>query len=277
MKTTSIYSSGSDGKIFQTKPPFSKPSQFRPKGWTETTLGYINEAKQLTQCILRNRKAMKRPYTWTVHININVELSPVDITNEWTKTCRTLRRKGIIALWVREPNKVNKVHYHLLIKDPISRKELSSIIEEAMPPRSQIKWRKCIQTIENEWRYAYYITKAKIRGRVRGKMVSDMHARKRRLFKANLKLKKYGGIGPFWERPKKQLWQEIKDIEQRIGEGLEKPNIKKLARHVFDMLGEYVPLQTIERSYGYWSDVPAIREWADSLFEDGNDPDDQWE
>jgi hypothetical protein len=106
------------------------------------------------------------------------------------------------------------------------------------------------------------------RGRVKGTLVNDLHARKRRLFKPNLRLKKYGEIGSFWERPKKQLWREIKDIEKQIADGLEKPNIKKLARHVYDMLGGYVPLETIERSYGYWSETPAIKDWADSLFAD---------
>jgi hypothetical protein len=40
------YSSADDGKIFQTNPVFHKPSQFKPKGWTETTSGYIREANQ---------------------------------------------------------------------------------------------------------------------------------------------------------------------------------------------------------------------------------------
>ena len=46
------YSSPDDGKIYQTKPVYSKPSIHRPKGWTETTLGYIREAKQWALCIL---------------------------------------------------------------------------------------------------------------------------------------------------------------------------------------------------------------------------------
>ena len=39
-----IYSSADDGKNYQTNPVYSKPSQFKPKGWTDTALGYIREA-----------------------------------------------------------------------------------------------------------------------------------------------------------------------------------------------------------------------------------------
>ena len=275
MKESPKYSSAVIGKIYQQNPPYTKRSQYPAMGWTDTILGYINEAKQLTQCILRNRRAMKRPYAWTVHINMNVELPPKTISDIWTKACRKLRTKGINALWVREPNKLNKAHYHLVIKDLIGRRQLAQIIEEAMPSRKVVMWRKCIQPIENEWRYAHYITKAKIKGRIRGRLVNDLHARKRRLFKPKLGLKKYGEIGSFWERPKKELWQEIRDIEKRIAEGLGNPNIKKLAHHVYDMLGEYVPLKTIERNYGYWSDIPAIKDWADTLFAESDTVDDE--
>jgi len=34
-------------KTFQTKPPFSKPSQFRANAWMETEQGDFNEAKKL--------------------------------------------------------------------------------------------------------------------------------------------------------------------------------------------------------------------------------------
>jgi hypothetical protein len=46
MKTTSRYSSADVGKIYQTNPVYSNPSQFKPKGWTDTTPGYIREANQ---------------------------------------------------------------------------------------------------------------------------------------------------------------------------------------------------------------------------------------
>lgn len=78
------YSSDDDGKIYQRKPTNNKPSQFKPKGWTDTVLGYVNEAKRLTLCILRNRDSMGRPNTWAAHINISSDLTPRQHADLWT-------------------------------------------------------------------------------------------------------------------------------------------------------------------------------------------------
>ena len=75
-----LYSSADDGKIYQTNPIYSKPSLHKPKGWTDSVLGYINEAKQWAMCVLRNRKLMKRSSTWAVHINLNEESPPDQIS-----------------------------------------------------------------------------------------------------------------------------------------------------------------------------------------------------
>ena len=106
-----MYDSEEPGELFQKKPPFRTASLYKPKGWTETVEGYINEAKQLAMCILHNEKAMRRSYTWAVHINMNVAMTPDQITSQWAKTCRTLRRRGIVALWVRERLYGNKSRY----------------------------------------------------------------------------------------------------------------------------------------------------------------------
>jgi hypothetical protein len=267
MKTTSRYSSDDDGKIFQTKPPFNKPSQFRAKGWTETEQGYISEAKQMTMCLLRNRRYMRRPYTWAVHININEVLPPDAIASMWPPVCRNLRRNGVVCLWVREPNRRNTVHYHLVVKNHISRKQLEQAIEKSMPSRSEVKWRKKTEEIDNEWRYCHYITKAKIKGKVKGKLVADMHRRKRRLFKAGLRFDKYGTVGNFWEagKTKKKLWDEIKETEKRIAKGLEDPDVDRLVQHVFEMMGETVPKKRSERSFGYSADFPAVQDWISQL------------
>ena len=136
-----------------------------------------------------------------------------------------------------------------------------------MPPRSEVKWRKKIESIESEWRFCHYITKAKIEGRVNGKVVADMHRRKRRLFKPNLGFDKYGTVGKFWEagKSKNKLWQEIKDAEKRIAEGMDDPDIKKLVNHVANILGESVPRSRIERSFGYWSKSLSVQKWINRL------------
>ena len=193
---------------------------------------------------------MKRPYTWAVHLNISDDLTPKEAAAQWTKTCRSLRLKGIVAIWVREPNKSNKVHYHLMVKNQIGKKQLERAIEESMPSRKLLRWRKRVEPIKNEFRLAHYLTKAKISGYIKGRQVADFHRTKRLLFKTNRAWKKYGVIGAFWERPKKKLWQEIRDIEKKIAEGLEQPNVKQYAKFLFDLVGGYVPLRQIERSIG---------------------------
>jgi hypothetical protein len=212
---------------------------------------------------------MSHDYAWAVHINLNVELSPQTMTKLWAATCRTLRRNGIVAFWVREPNKSSKVHYHLIVKNAIPKHELEGAIEKAMPQRSQVKWRKRVERIKNEWFYAHYITKAKLPGYIKKRKVEDRYARKRLLFQPHLKLKKHGSIGDFWERPKKTLWTEIREREKRIADGLEKPNVKRLARYIFEeWLGPSpgLTLKQVERSFGYWADTEETQRWIADVF-----------
>lgn len=278
MKTPSQYCSDDDGKSFQTNPVYRKPSQFRAKGWTETVEGYINEAKQWAMCINRNRKLMKRPYTWVVHLNLNEEVSPEYVSPMWNKVKRKLNAHGIICLWVREVNRLNKVHYHIIIKNRISSDDLKAAIEDSMPPRSEVMWRKRVEKIQSQWHLAYYVVKAKIAGKTRsGKFVNDLYRHKRLLFKPHLGFRKVGTIGKFWEQGKSKttMWKDIQTIEKKIAEGLENPDVVKLVDHVADMLGDAVPRSRIERSYGYWSDVESVQDWIDRLIAVDWD-DDQW-
>ena len=263
-----IYDSTDDDKIYQSKPIYSKPSHFKEKGWTESTLGYINEARQWAICVLRNRKLMRRPYTWVVHLNLNEVLPPLVVRDMWPKVCRKLNERGIVCLWVREANRLNKVHYHILIKRRISKADLANAIEDSMPSRTLAKWRKRIEPIKNEWRLVHYMFKAKLMGHSKkGDLVDDLYAKKRLLFKPHLKFKKAGTIGDFWEhgKSKKKLWNDIKAIEKRIGEGLEMPNVKRLCEHVHHLLGECVPIEKIERALGSHARWPAIQNWIDEL------------
>jgi len=136
--------------VYQKKPLRSKPSQYPAKSWTDTVEGYLNEAKQLTMCILRNRRLMRRPYTWLVTINFEVELEPSRIATLWTKISRKMREQGVVAIWVREPSRANKVHHHLLLRNPIDRANLERIVEESMPSRKQVKWHKNLKENRDE-------------------------------------------------------------------------------------------------------------------------------
>src|ERR1700722_2541988 len=156
--------------------PRDSPDQAEPTHWTDSVLGYINEAKPWAMCVLRNRKLMKRPYTWAVHINLNEEYPPDQIGPMWKKVARKLEDRGIIALWVREPNRLNKLHYHIIVKNPISMADLKKAIEDAMSPRLVVKWRKRVEPIINEWRLCHYFFKAKVKGRTKKSvLVNDLY------------------------------------------------------------------------------------------------------
>ena len=126
-----------------------------------------------------------------------------------------------------------------------------------------------MEEIENEWYYAHYMTKAKVAGFVKGRRITDLYAKKRLLFKANLGFKKYGVIGDFWEpgKTKKGLWDEIKTREKRIADGLEDYDVKRAAKYVHEFVGEAVPLEDIMRSFGYWSESPGVRRWVEKALQ----------
>lgn len=270
-----MYSSDLTEEIFQRTPAFSKPSRYKLKSWTDTIEGYLNEAKQLTFCILKNRRLLGRPYSWFLTIYIRKQMSAKDAAFMWTKACRNLRRHGIIALWVREPTKRNTIHYHLLVQNDVLKRDLEKIIEASMPSRKDTDWHKKIMANDDRVWLPYYITKAKIKGTVRGKSVSDKYAPKRLLFKPGLGLRKFGTIGPFWLQSKQEIWRKVQETERRIAEGLSDARVCRLARHAFEFLDGHIPLNRIKRSFGYWAHAAAIQDWIESLSVDnslGNAP-----
>ena len=269
MKTK--YSSVPTAKIYQRKPIFHKPSLYKPKGWTATVLSYLNEASKHKSLILQNRRLMGEPYTWHVVINFETVQTPAEVKKSWEKVCRNLRDSGIVAIWFREPTRSGKVHYHLILRTKIVFKELEKVIKASMPPkppgRKRAGWHKSIKPVTNDWELAHYVTKAKIGRLVKKVWVDDYHADKRLLFVTGLPFNKTGVIGNFWVKPKTKMWDDVKAVEKRIGEGLEKPNIKRLAAHVYEFLGRSVPLRAIERAYGYHADNPALQEWISKLLD----------
>jgi len=236
--------------LYQEDPDYFKKSPHKLKGWTETVIGYCNEAEKLAQLLQRNKVLMKRPYTWAMSINIEAALSPAEITALWKKVCRKLEAKNVVALWVREPSRSNHCNYHLLVKNELSKLELEDAIEEAMPERGDIRWHKQVHPIESQFQYIRYITKAKTKAFVNGKFILDRYADKRLLFHPNLGLHKVGTIGAFWEKERGLMWKDIQAIEKQIGDALANPDLGKLARQLHALVGQDVPLKKIERSLG---------------------------
>ena len=258
-----------NGLIYQTNPAQRQSSLYPPKGWTDSVVGYVAEARRWVSCVTRNRRRMGRPYPWVVHLNLNRELPAAEVKAMWPKVCRRLRDRGVVCLWVREANRLNKVHYHIIVKAPLCRQAVAQAIEESMPPRTEVRWQKRIEAIRDEWRLVNYVFKARIGGRRAGKYVPDLNARKRLLFHSSLGFRKVGVVGDFWEdgASKQSLWQEVQDEERRIAEGLRRPNVEEAARHVHQLIGGHIPLDRIRRSFGFFSESEGVRAWIDSLEE----------
>lgn len=250
-------------QLFQSRPKRSIPSPHKPKSWTESVEGYLNEAKKLTTCLIRNRIAINHPYTWFLTIYVDAFMAPKDVNLWWRRVARKLHRNGLVALWVREPTRSNKVHYHLIVRSSHTEVKLVQIVEQSLPPRKEARWHKNLQPIDgSDWRLLHYVTKAKIGGKDRkGNVLPDLYAQKRLLFQPNLGIRKVGTIGKFWHRGKASLWQEVKAHEQRISDGLT-VEIKWLAIYVHDLVGGALPLRQIERRLGFHADSASVQAWA---------------
>ena len=267
-----IYHSVDDGLLYQKKPIYKKTSNYPAKGWTESKASYLREAKMWAMCVHRNREYMKRRYTWVVHLNLNDASFPVnEIGPMWQRAVRKLKRVGIVALWVREPNRLNKLHYHILIKNRIEIADLRQAFEYAMPPRTEVRWRKRVEPIRNHIRLPYYMFKAKIKGDdKKGVFHKDLYRSKRLLFKPGMPFDKVGSIGDFWEPGKSQkiLWEEIKAIEKQIGEASDNPNRERLVEYLYEYLGKCVNLVKIQRSLRYFDQSTELQKWIEQKVAD---------
>ena len=113
-----------------------------------------------------------------------------------------------------------------------------------------------------------YMTKAKTAKYKNGEIVSrDRWARKRVLLRQELKMRKYGTIGPFWPTGmnKEDIWNEIKAQEKKISDGLQQPGAEEYAAELHELIGGYFPLNRVRRSVGYFG-VPAG--WVPKLDDD---------
>ena len=62
-------------------------------------------------------------------------------------------------------------------------------------------------------------------------------------------------------KPRKEIWQDIRDREQRIAEGPEMPGVELLVRHVHQLIGGYCSAEAVLRWYGYHADLPEVQGW----------------
>lgn len=256
-------------QLFQPDPLFFRKQSFKLKSWTDTVVGYINEADKLSRCMALNCRYLGRNYEWAVSINFEKVMGPDSVRAIWRQVCRRLKDAGLIALWIREPSLSNHCNYHLVIANHnYTKTELEQVIARSLPPRSEVPSHKQIATIQSHYHYLRYVTKAKTTGQIGERTISDTYGPKRLLFKAGLNLRKFGTIGPFWSRPKRLLWAEIKQREQRIADGLKTPGMGQLIDHVSDLLQASLTYPQLRRSLGYFATESAIIEWRKNVVGD---------
>ena len=235
--------------LFQKKPVFQTNSKFFPKSWTASITSYLYMANKLRSCLWQNLQISTKSYRWFLTVYFWREMTAKEIVDLWAKISRKLNQKGIVAFWIREPTKTNKVHYHLLVVNNISQKDLEKIVEESFPLRSSVGgWHKKIEPITNAWNLLGYLVKAKIPGTVKGKSVIDRYGKKRILFQPNTGIRKHGVIGNFWVLPMEKLWKRIQEKEKKIGNALADPKALKFGTELYRQLLFSLPKMSEKRA-----------------------------
>lgn len=236
-------------QLFQDEPEYGKRICGRePHGWT-TLRGYWREASKQCQLLDLNRSLRGKLYTWGVSLNIEHALEIAEVKRVWEHVSRELRRRDVVAFWVREPSPANHCNYHLLIASDHTKLELRDAIDASIP--DGIQYHKQIDAIASQWSYTRYIVKAKVRGYVGGKFRLDRYADKRLLFIKKSGLQKHGIIGSFWVRPKGELWQTVIAREKRIADGLTSPEVRAEVERLYELLDGTASRRRIERSLGF--------------------------
>jgi hypothetical protein len=252
-------------RLYQEQPPQFKRSMFPQKGWTGTVTGYLHEASDLTHCILENAKLLARPYSAFVTVNIEEELSVSQHRAIWKSACRKLREAGVVALWVREVNRKNLLHYHLLVKSNTAFATIASALEAGISVRFHHK----PEPVKSRRNYAHYVTKAKISEVVNGNLCLDLYAKKRLLFAAGCGLDKHGTIGKFWERPRAALLKPRIEKNKRISAGMKVDGVRDLVEYIFENLGVS---KSMALTFAYFADSKKTGELIEDLRRTGELP-----
>jgi hypothetical protein len=154
----------------------------------------------------------------------------------------------------------------MIVKSDHTRGDLERAIDESIP--QGIPYYKHVKTIENEWGYILYVVKALVAGyNKQGRWVNDKYADQRIMFQPKLGIKKVATVGKFFaNKSKATIWSEIKDRERRIGKNLQRPEVARLVKYLYeDFFGRQVPRKRIERGIGLHADDEGIRRWAEKV------------
>ncbi len=203
----------------------------------------------------RNRErvlAIGRDYTWFITLNIEITLSPADVAALWGKIGRKLRKQGFVGLWVREVSPTDHVNYHVISS---SAGDADAQIRKAIP--AGIPYHLQVQRFDPQraWLGLRYVVKARTQRHFNGRLVSsDRWASKRTFFQPGVKLSKWDTIGPFWEgTTKAKLWQEIKDREKRIADGMTVDGAEELVEYLDELTDGLWGKARIRRAVGFFA------------------------
>lgn len=258
--------------IYQDEPiRFDNDHVHKPRGFTRSIEAYTNEASREVRLLSENNKLLVKQrgygYTLTATINVHDYLSPKQVADLWKQASRKLVTLGLVAYYVREPSKSNRVHYHLVISSPQDQRETERIIADAKP--KGLTWHCRVEPLRSPYTwltYHRYILKAKVGGDVirNGKSVwvPDIYHKDRLLFVPKMPFNKIGVIGKFYVVPKSKIWENVRATEKAIADGLKVEGVRELCDWMYETyFGGFQSMTSIERAIGLHANADYVQKW----------------
>ncbi len=234
--------------LYQSQPKKrTRISSYTENRW-RTIDGYIYEANKLAKCL----GAANDSYRYCVSVNIMQDISPDDMSKQWSKITESLTRKGVVACWVIEASKrSNRFNYHLVIKSDTP--NIKALIKAAATVRTNIKVEEYKPKIG--WLWLRYMTKAKTAkySKATGQLITrDCWKNKRVIFADGIKQRKYNFINrkAFLNNIKlSTIWKGIVKREKAIRLTLAQNNwLEDYANEIYDLTSGYYPIKTVLRT-----------------------------
>ena len=189
------------------KPKDKNGNEVLHRSFTDSLESYQNKARKELAIIRKNGRLPSIEIVWHLLRVFSAE----EIKALRMKVFRCLKKSGVEAIVNIEstrdkygdPN--NAVHFHILTDDPRSIEELRGLLERICKRNGLVKeedYRITCCELYDPYRYIDYFTKAG-------------HPEKVILFQKGMRMQKFYGIGKWFKKPKKQLWEEIKEYMRR--------------------------------------------------------------
>jgi hypothetical protein len=227
--------------LYQTCPKLG--NKLLPGSDRSTLFGFLACARRDVARVLQNerniRTALLNPswqYPYCGTLKAMTILSVKEVKALWKRLYEGLRKAGVVAHWVLEVAKTNKVDWHLIIRScPANLMEnggakLKNLLR---PLGGKVPLNMQFEELKFSYKWANYIHKNKIAGCVGSRFASlksfaqtdvdavlaaspdakytdDVYASKRVLFCKGTGLKKCGKIGDFWQKKIKVMKDEAK-------------------------------------------------------------------